>query len=152
MRRNLPLLLVRIIVGIVFLTEGILKVLLPEELGAGRFAHIGLPMPHLLARFVAIVEIVSGAAVLFGVYTGEAAVLLLCVIVTALITTKVPILLGHSVWHFGVPKSVPHHGIFAFVHEARTDLAMLFCLIAILTESGVRFGRPKAWHEPKRGR
>lgn len=141
MRRNLPLLLIRVVVGIVFLTEGILKFLRPGELGAGRFAHIGLPMPHLLAPFVGVVEIGAGAAVAFGVYTGEAAILLLCVIVTALVTTKVPILLGHSLWHFGVPKSVEHTGLFGFLHEARTDLAMLFSLVAILIESGVRTGR-----------
>jgi putative oxidoreductase len=145
MRRNLPLLLVRIIVGIVFLTEGILKFMLPDELGAGRFAHIGLPVPHLLAPAVGILEVISGAAVILNLYTGEAAVLLLCVILTALITTKVPILLGHSLGRFGVPRSAAHTGVFVFLHEARTDLAMLFSLVAILIDSGVRFVRPREW-------
>ncbi|HEY3706436.1 MAG TPA: DoxX family protein [Terracidiphilus sp.] len=145
MRRNVPLLLVRLIVGIVFLTEGILKFLQPEELGAGRFARIGLPAAHVLGPTVGFVEIISGAAVILNLYTGEAAVLLLCVIVTALVTTKVPILLGHSVWHFGVAKSAAHTGVLGFVHEARTDLAMLFCLVALVTDSGVRFGRPRPW-------
>src|SRR6516162_7880598 len=116
MRRNFPLLLVRIIVGIVFLTEGILKFMLPDELGAGRFAHIGLPVPQVLASVVGIVEIISGAAVILNIYTGEAAVLLLAVIVTALITTKVPILLGHPLGRFDVPKSVVHTGLFGFLH------------------------------------
>jgi uncharacterized membrane protein YphA (DoxX/SURF4 family) len=145
MRRNFPLLLVRIIVGIVFLTEGILKFTLSDELGAGRLAHIGLPMPHLLAPVVGIVEIASGAAVILNIYTGEAAVLLLCVIVTALITTKLPILLGHSIGGFGVPKSVAHTGLLGFLHEARLDLAMLFSLIAIIVDSGVRLGPPRYW-------
>ena len=48
MRKKLPMILIRVIVGLVFLTEGILKFVLPGELGAGRFAHIGLPYPHLL--------------------------------------------------------------------------------------------------------
>jgi uncharacterized membrane protein YphA (DoxX/SURF4 family) len=145
MRRNLPFLLIRTIVGIVFLTEGILKFALPEELGRGRFAHIGLPASHLLAPAVGVIEIISGAAVILNLYTGEAAVLLLCVILTALVTTKAPILLGHRVWRFGVSKSVAHTGVLGFLHEARTDLAMLFCLTAILTDSGVRFGRPHPW-------
>ena len=145
MRRNFPLLLVRIIVGIVFLTEGILKFMLPDELGAGRFAHIGLPTPHVLAPVVGIVEIISGAAVILNLYTGEAAVLLLCVIVTALITTKVPILLGHALGRFGVPKSAAHTGVLAFLHEARTDLAMLFSLVAILLDSGMHVVRPREW-------
>jgi uncharacterized membrane protein YphA (DoxX/SURF4 family) len=145
MRRNFPLLLVRIIVGIVFLTEGILKFMLPDELGVGRFAHIGLPMPQLLAPVVGIIEIISGAAVILNIYTGEAAVLLLCVIVTALVTTKLPILLGHAVGRFGVPKNVAHTGLFGFLHEARTDLAMLFSLVAILMDSGMHVVRPREW-------
>jgi uncharacterized membrane protein YphA (DoxX/SURF4 family) len=145
MRRNFPLLLVRIIVGIVFLTEGILKFMLPDELGAGRFAHIGLPVPQVLAPVVGIVEIISGAAVILNLYTGEAALLLLCVIITALITTKVPILLGHPLGRFGVPKSATHTGLFGFLHEARTDLAMLFSLAAILFDSGMHVVRPREW-------
>lgn len=145
MRRNFPLLLIRIIVGIVFITEGVLKFLYPEELGAGRFAHIGIPMPHLLAPFVGVVEIVAGACVLLNLYTGIACVLLLADIITALVTTKIPILLGHSLAQFGVPKSISHTGILGFLHEARTDLAMLFSLVAILADSGFRIGRSKGW-------
>jgi uncharacterized membrane protein YphA (DoxX/SURF4 family) len=140
MPRNLPLLLIRIIVGIVFITEGVLKFLYPGELGAGRFAHIGLPWPHVLAPLVGALEIAGGGAVLLNLYAGDAAIVLLCVIVTALASTKLPILLGHAVGPFPVPKSVEHHGILGFLHEARTDLAMLFSLVAILIDSGVRTG------------
>ena len=47
MRKNLPMILIRVIVGVVFLTEGILKFVYPGELGVGRFAHIGLPLSAL---------------------------------------------------------------------------------------------------------
>ncbi|MFP5236195.1 MAG: DoxX family protein [Acidobacteriota bacterium] len=147
MRRNLPLLLVRIVVGLVFITEGILKLIEPGALGAGRFARIGLPIPHILGPFVGIVEIISGAAVVLNLYTGEAAVLLLCVIATALVTTKLPILLGHSVGRFHAPAG--GHGVLAFIHEARTDLSMLFCLVALLIDSGVRFVRTKQWYQKR---
>jgi uncharacterized membrane protein YphA (DoxX/SURF4 family) len=146
MRSNLPMLLVRVIVGVVFLTEGILKYMYPEELGAGRFAHIGFPFPHILAPVVGAVEIAAGGAVLLNVYAGDAAVLLLCVIITALATTKVPILLGHGYWHFGVPKGVAHTGLFGFIHEARTDLAMLFGLVAVLIDKGMTMGKSKKWY------
>jgi putative oxidoreductase len=139
MRSNLPMLLIRILAGIVFLTEGILKFVLPGELGAGRFQHIGLPAPHVLAPAVGAVEIAAGGAMLLGTYAGEAAVLLLIVIVTAILTTKIPILLGTSFWRFPVPKNVPHTGWLGFLHEARTDLAMLFCLVAILLDRPPRF-------------
>ncbi len=61
MRKKLPMILIRTMVGLVFLTEGILKFLLPGELGVGRFAHVGFPYPHLLAPFVGGIEIAAGA-------------------------------------------------------------------------------------------
>jgi len=126
MRKSLPLILIRVIVGVVFLSEGILKFTRPGELGIGRFAHIGLPFPHLLAPFVGAVEIAAGAALILNLYAGDAALLLLIVILTAICTTKVPILLGG------------HLGLLSFIHEARTDLAMLFGLVAILLDSGMK--------------
>ena len=143
MPKNLPLLLIRIIVGIIFLTEGILKLVYPGELGAGRFAHIGLPMPHILAPFVGGVEIAAGAALILNAYSGAAAILLLCVIVTAIVTTKVPILLGHGFGPFSVPRNTAHTGFLGFIHEARTDLAMLFSLAAILVDARGIGSRPK---------
>jgi putative oxidoreductase len=136
MRKNLPMLLVRVIVGLVFLTEGILKFVLPGELGSGRFAHIGLPYPRALAPFVAIIEIVAGAALMLGVYAGDAAVLLLIVILTAIATTKVPILLGHNFGRFEPPR-LSHYGLLSFLHEARTDLCMLVGCVAVLLDSGL---------------
>ena len=147
MRQNLPLMLIRIIVGLVFLVEGILKVMYPAELGAGRFAHIGLPFPDVLGPLVAVVEIVAGAAVMLGFYAGDAAILLLAVIATAIITTKVPILLGGPLGRFAPPK-LHHYGLLAFIHEARTDLSMLFGLVATLIDQGVRIGRKRKWYQP----
>lgn len=142
MPKSLPLLLIRVIAGIIFLTEGILKFVYPGELGAGRFAHIGLPASHLLAPFVGGVEIAAGASLILNAYAGAAATLLLSVIVTAIVTTKIPILLGHGFGPFSIPRNTAHTGLLGFIHEARTDLAMLFSLVAILVESGgVSFNR-----------
>jgi putative oxidoreductase len=143
MSKNLPLLLIRIIVGIIFLTEGILKFVYPGELGAGRFAHIGLPMPHMLAPFVGGVEIAAGAALILNAYAGAAAMLLLSVIVPAIVTTKVPILLGHGFGPFRVAGNTAHTGFLGFIHEARTDLAMLFSLAATLIDARGIGTRPK---------
>ena len=66
--------------------------------------------------------------------------MLLCIILTAIVSTKLPILIGHAVGPFQLSKSAEHHGILGFIHEARTDLAMLFSLVAILIGSGVRGG------------
>jgi len=148
MRKNLPIILIRVVVGLVFLTEGILKFLYPNELGAGRFAHIGLPFPHLLAPFVGGVEILAGAALILNLYAGDAAVLLLAVILTAIATTKVPILLGHPLWRFA-PARLNHYGWLSFLHEARLDLCMLFGSVAILIENGLRVGRKRRWYQPR---
>ncbi len=40
--------LVRILVGSVFLSEGIQKFLYPADLAAGRFAKIGIPAPEII--------------------------------------------------------------------------------------------------------
>src|SRR5208337_5380580 len=93
-RRDISMILIRVLVGLVFLLEGSLKFLRPEELGAGRFEALGLPFPHYLAPIVGGIEIGVGVAILLNFYAGDAALVLLMVIVTALITTKFPILLG----------------------------------------------------------
>ena len=135
------MILIRVIVAVVFLTEGVLKLAYPGEYGAGRFTHIGIIYPQMLGPLVGVVEIVAGAAVLANFYAGDAAILLLAVIITALVTTKIPILLGRPLGPFALPKNVSHFGIPGFLHEARTDLSMLFALAAILIDSGVRLGR-----------
>jgi uncharacterized membrane protein YphA (DoxX/SURF4 family) len=139
------MILIRVIVGLVFLIEGILKFVRPEELGTGRFAAIGLPVPHLLAPFVGGVEIICGAAVLFNFFAGDAALALLPVILTALVTTKLPILLGRQFGPFSL-SPLHHYGWLSFFHEARTDLSMLFALVAILIDSGMQFRR-RRWYQ-----
>jgi len=109
---------VRLMVGGVFLAEGIQKLLFPEAPGVGRFAKIGIPAPELSAPFVGAVEIVCGALVLLGLATRLAAVPLLADILVALATTKIPMLAKSGFW--------------AAVHEARTDLSMLLGLLFLL--------------------
>jgi putative oxidoreductase len=148
MRRELPMILIRVIVGLVFLIEGVLKFVLPGELGVGRFTSIGLPIPDLLAPLVGGVEIVGGAALLVNLFAGDAALALLVVILTALITTKVPILMGRPLGPFALAQ-LNHYGLLSFFHEARTDLSMLFCLVAITIDSGVKVGRRRPWYQSK---
>jgi uncharacterized membrane protein YphA (DoxX/SURF4 family) len=137
------MILIRVLVALVFITEGLLKFLYPSEFGAGRFVHIGIPYPWVLGPVVATVEVAAGIALLANFYTGGAAILLLAVILTALVSTKVPILLDRPLGPFALPKNVPHYGLLGFLHEARTDLAMLFCLLALLFQNGPRLARGK---------
>ncbi len=103
--------LVRLLVGGVFLSEGIQKFLFPEALGPGRFAKIGIPVPYLSAPLVGIVEIVGGALLILGLATRLAAVPLIIDIVVAIATTKLPMLARPGLW--------------AMLHETRTDFCML---------------------------
>ena len=139
------MILIRVIVGLTFVIEGSLKFLRPEELGAGRFVAIGLPFAHLLSLLVGGVEIVGGAAILLNLYAGDAALLLLVVIATALVTTKIPILLGRPLGPFALAK-LSHYGWLSFFHEARVDLSM-FGLAAIAIDSGLRLGRKRRWYQ-----
>ena len=145
-RQNLPMILIRVIVGLVFLLEGVLKFVHPAELGAGRFAAIGLPFPQGLAPLVGGIEIAGGAAILLNFYAGDAALALLVVILTALITTKFPILLGRPLGPFALPR-LNSFGWLSFFHEARTDLCMVFGLVAVVIDSGIRVGRRRRWYQ-----
>ena len=123
--------LVRLMVGTVFLFEGVQKFLYPADLGAGRFAKIGILAPDVLAPFVGGVEIICGALVLVGLLTCLAAIPLLINISVAILSTKIPILLGHGFWTFTLTK-LPRYGFLSMMHEARTDFSMLLGLIFLL--------------------
>jgi putative oxidoreductase len=145
-RQRLPMILIRAMVGLVFLLEGILKFVRPETLGAGRFAAIGLPFPHQLAPLVGGIEIGGGIMILLNFYAGDAALALLVIIGTALVTTKFPILLGRPVGPFTLEK-LQAYGWLSFFHQARTDFCMVFGLLAILIDSGLQIGRRRRWYQ-----
>jgi uncharacterized protein YjeT (DUF2065 family) len=75
--------LIRLAVGGVFLVEGILKFLYPNELAAGRFAKIGIPDPQVMGPLVGGAEVICGALVLAGLFTRLAAIPLLIDITVA---------------------------------------------------------------------
>ncbi|HMN68677.1 MAG TPA: DoxX family protein [Bdellovibrionales bacterium] len=112
------IILIRILVGCVFLSEGIQKFLFAESVGAGRFEKIGLPAPEITASFVGSVEIVCGILVLLGLFTRIAVVPLICIMLTAIATTKIPILLESGFWKMA--------------HDSRTDFSMLLSSIFLL--------------------
>jgi putative oxidoreductase len=116
--------LIRFAVGVVFASEGIQKFLQPEAQAAGRFAKIGIPAPEIMGPFVGVVETVCGGLVLLGLATRFAAVPLVVDMLVALASTKLPILLGRGYWIFA-HTFAPKAGLWAFLHESRTDLSML---------------------------
>ena len=115
--------LIRLMVGGVFLSEGVQKFLFPAALGVGRFAKIGIPAPQFFAPFVGVIEILCGTLLIVGLLTRWATIPLIIDISVAILTTKTPMLSTAGFW--------------ATAHEARTDYCMLLGLIFILlTGSG----------------
>ena len=110
---------IRVAVGLIFFTQGILKYIDPN-MGVNRFTRIGFPHPALTAHSVGAFEIVCGLMVLIGVFTRLASIPLLIIICTAIATTKIPQL------------THPGQGFWFMVSDARTDFAMLMCLLFLL--------------------
>ena len=114
-------LLVRLAVGGVFLTSGLVKFLFDDQ-GPGRFAKIGLPAATQIAYFVGAIEVLCGALLVLGLFTRLAALPLVVDMMVALVTTKVPFLFGAG------PEPVaalPKTGFWAFAYQARLDVTML---------------------------
>ena len=115
--------LIRLAVGAVFLSEGIQKFLFPAELGVGRFMRIGIPAPEIMAPFDGAFEIVCGVMLLVGLLTRLAAIPMIINMLVAISTTKIPMLIKSGFW--------------AMAHEARTDWAMLLgSLFLLIVGSG----------------
>ena len=126
--------LVRLLVGlVVFFPEGIQKLIFPDILGAGRFAHIGIPYPDIMGPFVGVVETICGALIILGLFTRFAAIPLIVIMMVAIVSTKIPILLGHDLWIFHLPK-LSRYGFWSMAHEARADFDMLLGSIYLLIE------------------
>lgn len=118
------ILLIRLMVGLVFLSEGIQKFLFPEAVGVGRFIGIGLPAPEFLAYFVAVFEIICGSLISLGLLTRLAVIPTITIMLVAIATTKVPILMDEGFWKMA--------------HEARTDWSMLLGSLFLLIMGGGR--------------
>jgi putative oxidoreductase len=130
-----PTLLIRIIVGLIFLSEGIQKFLYPDIIGAGRFAQIGFGDPGFWANFTGAFEITCGIFVLLGFFTRVASYTLLMIMFIAFLTTKLPILHDKGFW--------------PMAHEYRTDFAMTLLLIYLMYYGGGNLSLDKRMREGK---
>ena len=132
---NIPTFLYRLAVGLIFLSEGLQKYIIPGATGTARFAKIGFSNPAFWAYFTGSFEIVCGILILLGFLTRLAAIPLLIIMVVAFITTKIPILTGNGFW--------------AFAHEYRTDFAMTLLLIYLLVYGAGNYSLDKKINNAK---
>ena len=113
-------LLIRLMVGFVFLSEGIQKFIFPEIRGAGRFESIGLPSPEFLGNMVGFFEITCGLFIILGLLTRLASIPLIVIMLVAFITTKSSVYLEKGFWEL--------------LHGSRTDWSMLLGSLFLLIE------------------
>jgi len=128
-------LLVRLLVGLVFLSEGIQKFLFSEALGVGRFTKIGIPYPEIMAPFDGVFEIGCGILLVLGLLTRLAAIPMIINISVAIASTKIPMLL--------------HDGFWKMAHESRTDLCMFLGSIFLLIVGGGKLSLDGLLNRPK---
>jgi putative oxidoreductase len=114
--------IIRLMVGAVFLSEGIQKFLFADKLGAGRFAKIGLPNPEFLGTFVGSFEIICGVLILIGLLTRLVAIPTLVIILVAVSVTKAQLFIDNGFW--------------SMIHDSRTDWAMLLGSIFLIIKGG----------------
>ncbi|WP_100615735.1 DoxX family protein [Confluentibacter citreus] len=114
--------LIRLMVGAVFLSEGIQKFLFPAIRGAGRFEKIGLPSPEFLGTFVGTFEIICGVFILLGLLTRLASIPTLIIMLVAIATTKSEVLMNEGFW--------------VMMHSSRTDWAMLLGSLFLIIKGG----------------
>jgi putative oxidoreductase len=62
--------MIRLMIGVVFLSEELQKFLFADDLGIGRFQKIDLPNPEFLSPLIATFEILCGSFILLGLITG----------------------------------------------------------------------------------
>ena len=116
------IILIRLVVGLIFLSEGIQKFLFPELDGTGRFLKIGFSDPAFWACFTGTFEIICGTLMIPGLFTRFATIPLFIIMMTAFVTTKIPILSDKGFW--------------PLAHEYRTDFAMTLSLIFLFLKGG----------------
>jgi len=130
------LILVRLMVGAVFLSEGLQKFAYPALRGPGRFAEMGWPVPEVVSNLVGGMEVVCGTLILLGLFARLAAFGTVILMMVAILTTKIPIWVGAGFGPFEV-QQVSEYGFWHMTHAMRADWAMLMgSLVLIYAGSG----------------
>jgi uncharacterized membrane protein YphA (DoxX/SURF4 family) len=123
------IMLLRLMAGGIFFWEGLLKFIYLNQ-GVGRFTKLGIPFPALTANFIGGLEIVGGLLILFGFLTRFIAIPFVAEMIVAILATKISIFLGTS--PLPLPPAPPRVGIWAVLHEIRSDYAQILTTLFLL--------------------
>src|SRR5215218_4270313 len=129
------ILLLRLMAGGVFFWEGVLKFVYTNQ-GAGRFTKLGFPMPETMANFIATAEIIGGLLIIAGFLTRFLALYFIAEMIVAILSTKISLYLGIS--PLPLPPAPPKMGIWAVLHEIRSDYAQILTCLFLLFEGAGR--------------
>lgn len=127
--------IIRIMVGSIFLSEGIQKFLYPALRGVGRFEGMGFPNPEFFGYFVGSFEVLAGLLIVFGFLTRVGSLIAIFIMSFAILTTKIPIALGESFGPF-VLRDLNTYGFWSMAHEIRVDFALLLGSIFLIIKGG----------------
>ena len=116
------LILLRLIVGLIFLSEGIQKYLIVSVVGPAFFQESGFNNPMFWVYLAGTFEILCGILILFGFLTRLASIPLLTIMITAFITVKLPLLNNRGFW--------------TFLHEYNIDFSLTLLLILLFIYGG----------------
>jgi putative oxidoreductase len=129
------IIILRLMAGCVFFWEGILKFVYVNQ-GVGRFTKLGFPEPVFIAHFVGIAEIIGGLFLIFGLMTRLVSLYFILEMIVAILSTKITLYLG--TYPLPLPPAPPKVGIWAVLHEGRSDYAQLLtCVFLMLVGPGI---------------
>lgn len=106
---------IRFAIGYVFITSGIVKLLVPSFQEV--FANLGIPYANISLFLLAMIEIICGTLIIVNMYVKYVTVALTVIMVGAIIIAKLPVLF--------------QEGILSFLFESRLDVTMLILLVIL---------------------
>jgi putative oxidoreductase len=127
--------IIRLMAGSVFFWEGILKFVYTNQ-GAGRFTKLGFAFPETTAHIIAVGEIIGGLLLIAGLLTRVTAFYFIIQMIVAVLSTKIDLYFGTS--PLPLPPAPPKEGIWAVLHEIRSDYAQIVACVFLLIEGAGR--------------
>lgn len=130
--------LIRLMVGAVFLSEGIQKFIFPEQRSTDQFEKLGFAEAEMMAHSVGVFELLGGFLILIGLFTRAGALTTLIITTAAIIITNMIVVLGESFYPSAL-RELQTYGFWSMAPEIHTDWAMWLGSLFLLLKGGGRW-------------